>query len=195
MPDFVLEALQKNSLLEAYESRPPYQQNDYIGWINRALQGATKQKRLDQMLEELKAGDTYMGMGYGRGGQKPAVKQSAAPGSVDAYLASIPPEMRKAFEDLRRAIKAAAPAAEELIYYKIPSYRYHGSLVHFMAQKKHGSFIAVSRATLEKFKNELQAFEVSGTTVHFTPGHPLPAGLVKKIVQARMKENEAAQPD
>ena len=54
MPDYIREALNEHGLMDAYRGRPPYQQNDYIGWITRAKLEATKQKRLDQMLEELK---------------------------------------------------------------------------------------------------------------------------------------------
>jgi uncharacterized protein YdeI (YjbR/CyaY-like superfamily) len=64
MPDFVKTSLVERGLLGAYRSRPPYQQNDYIGWINRAKQFETKQKRLNQMLDELEQGDLYMKMDY-----------------------------------------------------------------------------------------------------------------------------------
>jgi uncharacterized protein YdeI (YjbR/CyaY-like superfamily) len=64
MPDFIKKALDENSLMEKYLSRPDYQQNDYIGWITRAKQEETKLKRLNQMLNELKAGDKYMKMDY-----------------------------------------------------------------------------------------------------------------------------------
>ena len=64
MPDFVLEALTERGLLSAFQQRPPYQQNDYVGWINRAKRVQTKQKRLDQMLYELERGDLYMKMEY-----------------------------------------------------------------------------------------------------------------------------------
>lgn len=62
MPPFVEEALVARGLMEAYQARPPYQRNDYLGWINRAKMDATKQKRLTQMLEELERGDRYMNM-------------------------------------------------------------------------------------------------------------------------------------
>ena len=62
MPDFVRQALDERSLMEAYHKRPAYQQNDYIGWINRAKRRETKDKRLRQMLEELEAGGVYMKM-------------------------------------------------------------------------------------------------------------------------------------
>ena len=62
MPDFVEEALIDNDLTDDYQARPAYQQNDYIGWINRAKRPETKFKRLDQMLDELRTGGVYMGM-------------------------------------------------------------------------------------------------------------------------------------
>jgi len=62
MPDFVKKALRARGLAKEYQSRPAYQQNDYIGWITRAKLPATQQKRLEQMLDELERGDTYMKM-------------------------------------------------------------------------------------------------------------------------------------
>jgi uncharacterized protein YdeI (YjbR/CyaY-like superfamily) len=64
MPEFVRAALAERGLVSAYQERPPYQQNDYIGWINRAKRADTKQRRLDQMLVELERGDVYMNMEY-----------------------------------------------------------------------------------------------------------------------------------
>ena len=64
MPDFVKVALEERGLLEAYNKRPAYQQNDYLGWINRAKQPETKLKRLGQMLDELEAGGIYMKMAH-----------------------------------------------------------------------------------------------------------------------------------
>ena len=66
MPDFFRDALNARGLMDAYHERPPYQQNDYIGWITRAKRAETKQKRLDQMLEELEGGKLYMNMKWTR---------------------------------------------------------------------------------------------------------------------------------
>ena len=62
MPDFVKQVLDERGLMEAYQERPAYQQNDYIRWINRAKRPETKEKRLRQMLEELERGGIYMKM-------------------------------------------------------------------------------------------------------------------------------------
>jgi uncharacterized protein YdeI (YjbR/CyaY-like superfamily) len=64
MPAFVREALEAKGLVAAYEARPPYQRNDYLGWIARAKLPATQQKRLAQMLNELQRGDVYMKMAW-----------------------------------------------------------------------------------------------------------------------------------
>jgi len=64
IPSFVSEALKTEGLEEAYQARPPYQRNDYIGWIIRAKRQETIDKRLNQMLEELRDGTKYMGMNY-----------------------------------------------------------------------------------------------------------------------------------
>jgi uncharacterized protein YdeI (YjbR/CyaY-like superfamily) len=62
MPAFVRRALDERGLADAYRSRPPYQRNDYLWWINDAKREATKEKRLGQMLDELQRGGVYMGM-------------------------------------------------------------------------------------------------------------------------------------
>lgn len=64
MPADVRDALVRHGLVERYRARPPYQRNDYLGWIGRAKRPETREKRLAQMLEELAAGDRYMRMPY-----------------------------------------------------------------------------------------------------------------------------------
>ncbi len=64
MPGFILTALEAENLFDAYEARPPYQQNDYVGWIAGAKRDETKATRLSQMLDELRLGNKYMKMPY-----------------------------------------------------------------------------------------------------------------------------------
>lgn len=62
MPDYIEKALKDNGVKQDYKARPAYQRNDYLGWIARAKKEETKQKRLNQMLYELKVGGVYMKM-------------------------------------------------------------------------------------------------------------------------------------
>ena len=64
MPTDVREAIDKRKLMDLYHSRPAYQQNDYVGWIVRSKLPATRQKRLEQMLDELEKGGVYMHMSW-----------------------------------------------------------------------------------------------------------------------------------
>lgn len=118
-------------------------------------------------------------------------KQAALPKTVDDYLAALPPEVQAVLEQLRHAIKTAALQAEELISYRIPTYKYLGPLVHFAAFKDHCSFIVVNKSIITEFKTKLQGFKTTGTTIHFTAENPLPAELVQEIVKTRISQNEA----
>ena len=109
--------------------------------------------------------------------------------TVDDYIKGFPQDVRKSLQDLRRAIKEAAPEAEERISYRIPSYKYHGWLVFFAAHENHSSFIVVDQSIMKTFRREIKSYETAGTTIHFTPAHPLPTTLIKNIVKARMKRN------
>lgn len=122
--------------------------------------------------------------------KREVAEKSASVKSVDDYLATLPPAVKTALEELRYVIKVAAPEADEVISYRIPTYKYHGPLVHFAAFKDHCSFIVVSKSTVKKFSSELKSYRTSGTTIRFSAENPLPAALVTRIVRARIEENE-----
>jgi uncharacterized protein YdeI (YjbR/CyaY-like superfamily) len=74
MPDFVRDALLERGLMDAYEGRPPYQRNDYLGWITHAKRQETREKRLAHMLDELENGNKYIKMDWRpRGAPHPKV--------------------------------------------------------------------------------------------------------------------------
>ncbi|TAJ19176.1 MAG: hypothetical protein EPO65_07430 [Dehalococcoidia bacterium] len=64
MPEEVRAVLELHDLRAAYDARPPYQRNDYVGWIERAVRPTTRISRIAQMLDELRAGEGYMGMAW-----------------------------------------------------------------------------------------------------------------------------------
>jgi uncharacterized protein YdhG (YjbR/CyaY superfamily) len=112
-------------------------------------------------------------------------------GSIDEYLADVPPDMRAGLERLRGLIKAAAPQAEEAISWSMPSFKWRGPLVGFAAFKDHMSFFPMSVAVLDAHKEQLKGFEITKGSIHFTLDKQLPAPLVKSIVKARIMEQEA----
>lgn len=64
MPADIRAALKRAGVMDEYEARPAYQRNDYLGWIGRAAKDETRQKRIDQMLDELRTGGIYMNMSH-----------------------------------------------------------------------------------------------------------------------------------
>ena len=111
--------------------------------------------------------------------------------TTDEYLAALTPDKRAALKKLRKAIRAAAPGAEECMSYGLPAFRQEGVLVGFGAAAGHCSFFPMSGATVGAFKDELDGYDTSRGTIRFDPARPLPAVLVRKIVRARLAENLA----
>jgi len=110
--------------------------------------------------------------------------------SVAAYLRAVPPAPRAALQQLRKTIKAAVPDATEVISYGIPTLKRRGWRVHFAAFKDHCSLFGVGTAVMNTYKRELAPYHTSKGTIRFTADRPLPAALVRKLVKARIAQNE-----
>jgi len=111
--------------------------------------------------------------------------------TIDEYLAALSDDKRAALERLRKSIKSAAPKAEECISYQLPAFRLNGNLlVGFGASANHCAFYPMSGLTVAAHKNELKSYETSKGTIRFQANKPLPASLVRKLVKARIAENE-----
>jgi len=116
------------------------------------------------------------------------------PKTIDEYLAALSEDKRAALEKLRKAIRAAAPKAEECISYGLAAFRQNGMLVGFGATANHCAFYLMSATTVEAHKAELEDYDTSKGTIRFQPDDPLPAGLVRRLVKARIAENENVRP-
>ena len=111
--------------------------------------------------------------------------------TMDDYIAPFPREARAILENLRKAIKAAAPNANETIAYGIPTFRINGkNLVHFAALKNHIGFYPTPSAIIA-FKKELAPYKQSKGAVQFPMDRPIPLGIVSKIVKYMVRENES----
>jgi uncharacterized protein YdhG (YjbR/CyaY superfamily) len=111
--------------------------------------------------------------------------------AVEAYLKKVPEPAQATLEKVRAAIRAAAPEeAEECISYGMPAFRYKGALVGYAAFKSHLSFFPMSAAVLDELGDEVAAWRTAKGTLQFASDKALPVGLVKKIVKARVRQNE-----
>lgn len=108
--------------------------------------------------------------------------------TVDEYLAELPKPARDQVTRLRKAIREAAPQAEEVISYNMPSFRWNGMLVWYAAFKGHIGLYPRTSAIVA-FKKELSGYKTSKGAIQFPIEQPIPTALVKKIVKFRIKEN------
>lgn len=124
--------------------------------------------------------------------QGSARKSKAIPETVDEYLASVPEPARSTLEKVRAVIRSAAPPeATEIISYRIPMYKYKGMLIGFAAFAKHCSLFLATASMDKLFKDDLRSYDTSRGTIRFPVDKPLPASLIKKLVKARVAQNDA----
>ena len=125
------------------------------------------------------------------GNRRSAAKGNGAPKNVDDYLAGVPEPARGTLNKIRAAIRSAVPPeATEAISYGIPTFKYKGPLVWFAAFSNHCSLFPTA-SVIEAFKNELKGFSTSKGPIHFPTDKPLPTPLVRKLVKARVAQNES----
>jgi uncharacterized protein YdhG (YjbR/CyaY superfamily) len=125
------------------------------------------------------------------GGISHMKKANSIPKNIDEYLAGVPEPARSTLNKVRAVIRSAVPPeATEAISYGMPTFKYKGSLVAFAAFSNHCSLFPMSLSVIEAFKKELKPFQTSKGTLQFPVDKPLPAALVKKLVKARIAQNE-----
>jgi uncharacterized protein YdhG (YjbR/CyaY superfamily) len=114
-------------------------------------------------------------------------KVSAA--EVDEYLRSIQEPKRGTLQALRRSILEVVPEAEEVISYRVPAFRLQGKVIAgFAAFKDHLSYLPFSGSVLAQLGDELEGYTMTKSSLHFAVDRPLPAALVKKLVELRLEE-------
>ncbi|MGH9509400.1 MAG: iron chaperone [Terriglobales bacterium] len=123
---------------------------------------------------------------------QPSYEKANPPKTVDDYLAKAPKEAQAKLVQLRKVIKAAAPKADEGISYGMPYYGYLGRLVYFQLWKKHIG-LYVPTPIIEEHKKELDGYQTTKATIRLPIEKPLPVALIKKLIRARIKKNEAGR--
>lgn len=112
---------------------------------------------------------------------------------VDAYLAALPDEQRAAMEQLREIVTTAAPEAAEAIAYKMPALRLDGRFfMSYDSYKRHFSLFPSTDAMTELLGDELTPYLSGKGTLRFNADEPLPADLIRRIVEIRLAEFRSA---
>jgi uncharacterized protein YdhG (YjbR/CyaY superfamily) len=114
----------------------------------------------------------------------------ATPKNIDEYIASFPPEVRAILKKIRLTIKNAAPGAQETISYKIPAFRLNRILVYFAGFKNHIGLYPPVRGDAKLVK-AASAYAGEKGNLQFPLDHPIPYGLIGRIVKFRVKQNSS----
>ncbi len=114
------------------------------------------------------------------------------PVSVDAYISTFPKSTQKLLQEIRTAIKKAAPQAEETISYQMPAFTYYGPLVYFAGYEHHVGFYP-GAAGIANFTKDIAKYKNAKGSVQFPLDKPLPIALITKIVKFRFKQNADKQ--
>lgn len=112
------------------------------------------------------------------------------PTDIDSYIAEFPEATQALLQQIRATIKAIAIEATETISYGIPTFVFHGNLVHFAGYKQHIGFYP-GAAGIEHFKEEISQYKWAKGSVQFPLDEPLPLDLVTRIVKYRLAQNLA----
>jgi uncharacterized protein YdhG (YjbR/CyaY superfamily) len=107
--------------------------------------------------------------------------------NIDEYIAAFPAEVQEKLQKLRKIIRQSAPEAVETMSYQMPTFKLKKNLVHFAAYENHIGFYPAPSG-IEAFKNELAGYKHDKGSVQFKLSDPLPAELIRKIVEFRVKE-------
>jgi uncharacterized protein YdhG (YjbR/CyaY superfamily) len=121
---------------------------------------------------------------------------SAPSPQVDAYIAALADDRRGPMTDLRETIRAAAPEAIEVITYKMPGFKAHGSfLVSYDAFKQHYSLFPWNDEMVEELGDEIEPYVKGRGTLQFPASKPLPLDLIRRIIEIRVRQSEPGTAD
>jgi uncharacterized protein YdhG (YjbR/CyaY superfamily) len=111
--------------------------------------------------------------------------------TVDEYLARVPEPARSTLQNVRAVIRSIVPPeTTEVLSYGIPTFRYKRGLVSYAAFKDHCSFFPLGASVLDAFEDQLKPYRAAKGTLHFPLDKPLPSALIRRIVKARLAQNE-----
>ncbi|HYM71229.1 MAG TPA: DUF1801 domain-containing protein [bacterium] len=107
---------------------------------------------------------------------------------MDEYIASQPEAVQGVLKRVRSIIRKAVPGAEEVISYKIPTYKLHGGpVLYFAGWRQHYSLYPVTDQVVAAFKDDLAPYKVSKGTIRFPFSEPVPLKLIERIARFRAK--------
>lgn len=119
---------------------------------------------------------------------------SETPNTIDAYIAAQTENVRPLLHQVRDAIRAVLPDAQERITWRMPTYWDKHNIIHFAAFKKHIGVYPGEKA-MENFSDRLTGYKTSKGAVQFPYDQPLPLELIAEIAKWSSKTQKQNEPE
>ncbi len=107
--------------------------------------------------------------------------------TIDQYISEQAEEVRPALQQIREAIRAAAPDATEKMSWQMPTFWQGENLIHFAAFKKHISIFPGGEASAA-FADRLTEYKTAKGTIQLPLNQQVPVELIEDITRWRVSE-------
>jgi uncharacterized protein YdhG (YjbR/CyaY superfamily) len=113
--------------------------------------------------------------------------------SMDDYIRRQPKVQQKLLQEIRGALRAALPGAEETISYSMPAFYQKGIVLYFAAYERHIGLYPTASGMMA-FQKDFSGYKSSKGAVQFPLDKPMPMKLIVRIAKFRAQENERKHP-
>lgn len=118
--------------------------------------------------------------------------------SVDQYIREAPVESRAALEKVRRAIREAAPGAEETVSYGMPFYGYPGEVgiegrLCYFGLKRSTLGLFLRPKDLDPHAEQIAPYRSAKSALHFPLDRPIPISLLQRLVRDADRRHRAGK--
>jgi uncharacterized protein YdhG (YjbR/CyaY superfamily) len=111
--------------------------------------------------------------------------------TVAGYVASFPSDVQAILNQARRAIRKAAPGAEEVISYQIIAFKVNGQrMVYLGGWKKHIGLYPIPVFDQE-FEEKISPYRAAKDTLRFPLGKPIPFDLIEQVVAQLLSRQDS----
>lgn len=102
--------------------------------------------------------------------------------TIDDYIRTFPKDIQAILEQVRQAIRKAAPEATETISYGIPTFDLEGKHLVFFAGWKHHISVYPLPAGDSTFRQKIAPYKRVKSTIQLPLNKPIPYDLVTELV-------------
>ena len=112
------------------------------------------------------------------------------PREVDSVIAAAEPRARSVLRRIRALVRKAAPEAQEVISYGMPSFRGRRIIIHYAAFRDHVGIFPPLRDE-PALQKALAPYAGPKGNLRFPLDEPMPWPLIERLVKARVKQDGA----